>query len=104
MAYLALIGRLDVGQLVAVIAAYKDLPTPLKELIDWDQERQNVEVKYAQVVEQFNVKGLIDPRVQTLVTETPEPSLKPLSVVDLTHVDDGGYEGARPSGDGCSSR
>src|SRR6185295_13976354 len=49
--YLALIGRLDVGQLVAVIAAYKDLPTPLKELIDWDQERQNVEVKYAQVVE-----------------------------------------------------
>jgi putative ABC transport system ATP-binding protein len=88
--YLALIGRLDVGQLVAVIAAYKDLPTPLKELIDWDQERQNVEVKYAQVVEQFNVKGLIDPRVQALVTETPEPIRKPLSVVDLTHVDDGG--------------
>ena len=35
--YLALQGRLDIGQLVAVIAAYKDLPGPLKELIDWDQ-------------------------------------------------------------------
>jgi len=88
--YLALIGRLDVGQLVAVIAAYKDLPTPLKELIDWDQERQNVEVKYAQVVEQFNVKGLIDPRLQALVTESPDPIQKPLSAVDLMHTDDGG--------------
>ncbi|MBR7552134.1 hypothetical protein KC220_26675, partial [Mycobacterium tuberculosis] len=52
---LALQGRLDIGQLVAVINAYKDLPGPLKELIDWDQSRQDVQVKYAQVVEQFNV-------------------------------------------------
>ena len=36
--YLALQGRLDIGQLVAVIAAYKDLPGPMKELIDWDQD------------------------------------------------------------------
>ncbi|MGI9394893.1 MAG: ABC transporter transmembrane domain-containing protein, partial [Boseongicola sp.] len=35
--YLAIQGRIDIGQLVAVIAAYKDLPGPLKELIDWDQ-------------------------------------------------------------------
>ena len=34
--YLAIRGQLDVGQLVAVIGAYKDLPGPLKELIDWD--------------------------------------------------------------------
>ena len=27
----------DIGALVAVIAAYKDLPGPVKELIDWDQ-------------------------------------------------------------------
>ena len=48
-------GQLDIGQLVAVIAAYKDLPGPLKDLIDWDQARQDVQVKYAQVVEQFTV-------------------------------------------------
>ena len=53
--YLALQGRLDIGQLVAVISAYKDLPGPLKELIDWDQTRQDVQVKYVQVVEQFSV-------------------------------------------------
>ena len=43
-------GRLDIGQLVAVISAYKDLPSPIKDLIDWDQQRLDVQVKYAQVV------------------------------------------------------
>ncbi len=51
--YFALKGRLDIGQLVAVIAAYRDLPPPLKELIDWDQQRLDVQVKYEQVVQQF---------------------------------------------------
>ena len=55
--YQALKGSLDIGQLVAVIAAYKDLPGPMKELIDWDQARQDVQVKYQQVVEQFTVDG-----------------------------------------------
>lgn len=52
--YLALRGSLDIGQLVAVIAAYRDLPPPVKELIDWDQQRLDVHIKYAQVVEQFS--------------------------------------------------
>src|SRR4029079_10996619 len=51
--YLALRGELDIGQLVAVISAYKDLPAPIKELIDWDQQRVDVEIKYQQVMEQF---------------------------------------------------
>ncbi|CAH1679076.1 conserved membrane hypothetical protein [Hyphomicrobiales bacterium] len=53
--YLALAGRLDLGQLVAVIAAYRDLPTPVKELIDWDQQRLDVEAKFQQVVEHFGL-------------------------------------------------
>ena len=48
---LAISGHLDIGALVAVIAAYKDLPTPIKELIDWDQQRLAVQVKYEQVSE-----------------------------------------------------
>ena len=52
--YLALRGSLDVGQLVAVIAAYRDLPQPVKELIDWDQQRLDVDVKYQQVLQQFS--------------------------------------------------
>jgi putative ABC transport system ATP-binding protein len=51
--YLALTGRLDIGQLVAVIAAYRELPPPVKELIDWDQQRLDVQVKYDQVMDQF---------------------------------------------------
>ncbi len=64
--YLTLRGTLDVGQLVAVINAYKDLPGPLKELIDWDQARQDVQVKYEQVVENFEVEDLINPTLHTL--------------------------------------
>ncbi|MFJ5370092.1 ABC transporter transmembrane domain-containing protein [Bosea sp. CER48] len=52
--YFALQGRLDIGQLVAVIAAYRDLPSPIKELIDWDQQRNDVTIKYEQVISQFS--------------------------------------------------
>lgn len=87
---LALQGRLDIGQLVAVINAYKDLPGPLKELIDWDQARQDVQVKYAQVVEQFNVDRLVDPQIQALAP-TPAARLEhSLHAVNLTVLDDSG--------------
>ena len=57
--YFALKGSLDIGQLVAVIAAYRDLPPPLKELIDWDQQRLDVQVKYDQVVQHFSPERLL---------------------------------------------
>ncbi|MEI2298175.1 ABC transporter transmembrane domain-containing protein [Ensifer sp. MJa1] len=88
--YFALQGRLDIGQLVAVIGAYKDLPGPLKELIDWDQARQDVQVKYAQVVEQFSIEPLLDPQVQAVTTGSAEPLTGPLAAVNLTVTDDGG--------------
>ena len=88
--YLALKGRLDIGQLVAVIAAYKDLPGPLKELIDWDQNRQDVQVKYQQVVEQFSVDNIMDPKLQALTTEPVKPLTDPLCAASLTLSDDSG--------------
>ena len=68
--YLAITGRLDIGQLVAVIAAYKELPSPLKDLIDWDQQRLDVQVKYTQVVEQFTIGKILDPVLQKLEPST----------------------------------
>jgi len=59
--YFVITGQLDVGQLVAVIIAYKDLPGPIKELIDWDLQRQDVEIKYNQVMEQFQPEGMRPP-------------------------------------------
>ncbi|MBW9113271.1 ATP-binding cassette domain-containing protein [Rhizobium cauense] len=88
--YLALQGRLDIGQLVAVISAYKDLPGPLKELIDWDQMRQDVQVKYQQVYEQFNVEPLIDGKIQDISPEAVGALTAPLVVTNLTVSDDSG--------------
>ncbi|MBX3581624.1 MAG: ABC transporter ATP-binding protein [Rhizobiaceae bacterium] len=67
---LAIRGSLDIGQLVAVIAAYKDLPGPIKELIDWDYQRLDVQVKYTQVVNAFDVSPLAPPDTQALQTES----------------------------------
>src|SRR5690349_7980134 len=67
--YLVIRGRLDIGTLVAVIAAYKDLPSPIKELIDWDQQRLDVQIKYTQVIEQFTVEDLAPAKLQA-----PQPA------------------------------
>ena len=92
--YLALNDKLDIGQLVAVIGAYKDLPGPLKELIDWDQNRQDVQVKYQQVISQFAVNGMMDPALQTVSTQSAAGQLpSPLATVNLGVIDDSGAVG-----------
>ena len=73
--FLAILGLLDIGQLVAVISAYKDLPSPVKDLIDWDQQRLDVEVKYSQVIEQFSV----DPSVELLPPPDYDGPVPPLT-------------------------
>jgi len=88
--YFALQGRLDIGQLVAVINAYKDLPGPLKELIDWDQNRQDVQVKYQQVVEQFSIDDITNAELHTVTTDAVPALAGPLGVVNLVLSDDGG--------------
>ena len=88
--YLAISGRLDIGALVAVIAAYKDLPGPVKELIDWDQERMDTSIKYAQVIEQFSVEDLA-PSAQQAVLEAPLlPRQGQVRVNNLSLLDDSG--------------
>jgi putative ABC transport system ATP-binding protein len=88
--YFALRGRLDIGQLVAVIAAYKDLPTPIKELIDWDQQRLNVEVKFAQVAEQFDVERMMPADVQALRVEPSIAIESGIAIQNLSALDDSG--------------
>jgi len=76
--FLVIKGSLDIGTLVAVIAAYKDLPSPIKELIDWDQQRLDVQIKYTQVVEQFTVEDIVPPEQQAPM---PAPQLPGSGVV-----------------------
>lgn len=82
--YLALQGRLDIGQLVAVITAYRDLPGPIKELIDWDQQRADVTVKYEQVVSAFAKEALIPPDPEQ--QPAPIESNLPITAVGLRVV------------------
>lgn len=82
--YLALKGRLDIGQLVAIIAAYRDLPTPIKELIDWDQQRADVTVKYEQVVSQF-AKDVLIPADDA--AQPPVPADAPIELTGVRVLD-----------------
>ncbi len=88
--YLAITGRLDIGQLVAVIAAYKELPSPLKDLIDWDQQRLDVQVKYTQVVESFTLAKVLDPELQKLESVTPKRIESGISASGIVIRDESG--------------
>ncbi len=85
---LAISGHLDIGALVAVIAAYKDLPAPIKELIDWDQQRLDVQIKYEQVIGQFQPPLLIDPSRQAVDNDSGAPFEGEISASALTLLDD----------------
>ncbi len=83
-------GSLDIGTLVAVIAAYKDLPSPIKELIDWDQQRLDVQIKYTQVMEQFTVEDLLPAQLQAPVPDPRLPREGRLRASNLTLAGEAG--------------
>ena len=89
--YFAIRGSLNVGQLLGVINAYKDLPTPINGLIMWDQKRVDIDVKYAQIVEQFNVRGLMPAEQQWPSEEAVEPLEGEIHVANLSVTDDTGH-------------
>lgn len=83
-------GEMDLGQLVAVIAAYKDLPSPIRELINWDQQRLDVQIKYSQVIEQFESENMIEEAMQEPVMEPVPPLTGAVSAVNLGVTDETG--------------
>jgi putative ABC transport system ATP-binding protein len=89
---LAFAGKVDLGIIVAVINAYKDLPGPVKELIDWDQQRQSVQIQYEQVVEQFEPDGMIPETLQAIATTPPEPLSGDIAFNGVIVVDDNGVK------------
>ena len=85
---LAIYGQLDIGALVAVIAAYKDLPSPIKELIDWDQQRNDVQIKYEQVIEQFMPQQILAPEQQDPDADEGPPLTGEIVVQSVGLVDE----------------
>ena len=98
--YFVLQGELEIGTLVAAIAAHKDLASPWKELLAYYEMQADIQVKYEQVIAQFDLPGMRDPNFQL-----DEPAEVPhltgeLAAANLTlHDDHGG-----PVIDGVSFR
>jgi len=57
--YLVIQGELSFGALVAVLAAYKDLSDPWKELLNYYQIKEDARVKYDLLVETFQPAGML---------------------------------------------
>src|SRR5262249_46991846 len=86
---LAIEGHIDVGGLVAVIGAYKDLPGPIKELLDWYQQLQDVQIKYEQVVEQFQPQSMLPASVQDPTADASLSLDGDIAVNNLVLTEDG---------------
>ena len=62
--YLVIRGSLSFGALVAVLAAYKDIASPWKELLGYYQSKEDVRIKYEALIESFQHPGAMDERLQ----------------------------------------
>jgi ABC-type multidrug transport system fused ATPase/permease subunit len=90
--YLVIAGDLTFGALVAVLAAYKDVSAPWKELLGWYEQKEDTRIKYDQLYEQFMVPGMLDPELQA-IPEGEVPRLYGRAVVNnLTYVDEHGVK------------
>jgi putative ABC transport system ATP-binding protein len=87
--YFVIRGELSLGALVAVLAAFKDLTSPWKDLLRYYEIKEDARVKYAQIVEQFQPPGMIDAR---FLDEEPEQAgslAGDLVAINLGYSEDG---------------
>ncbi len=87
--YLVIAGDMTIGALTAVLAAYKDLSSPWKELLGYYQLQADIKVKYEQVIEQFDPPGLLDETLQLTDDAGPEAPGRTLDVAGLSYAEDG---------------
>ncbi len=88
--YFAIQGTMDVGSVVAALLAYNQLPAPVRDLINWDQQRLDVQIKYEQVIQQFNPDNILDDALQQPSDGPPEPLGGDLTFANVSVVDDTG--------------
>ena len=85
--YLVITGRMDIGALVASIAAYKDLPAPIKGIIDWDQQRLLNQIRYEQAIEDFANTNITPAERQAPLDTPPAPIETGYEVHNLSVLD-----------------
>ena len=88
--WLVIRGDLSFGALVAVLAAYKDLASPWKELLTYYQMMEDSRIKYEQVVQQFQPEDIM-PLAQLIEDrELPRPLPSPLALHNVGVVTEDG--------------
>lgn len=86
--YFVIQGELSLGALVAVLAAYKDIGPPWKELLKFYQITEDVRVKYAQIIEQFQPENMLEVDLQETVPEQIPPIKGTLVASNLRYTED----------------
>jgi ABC-type multidrug transport system fused ATPase/permease subunit len=71
--YLVIRGSLSFGALVAILAAYKDLASPWKELLNYYQIKEDARLRYDLLYEIFEPPGMLETR---LLSEEPPQGVK----------------------------
>ena len=82
-------GDITFGALVAVLAAYKDLASPWKELLRYYQLMEDVKIKYDQVIEQFEPPDILEPELQRNPEGPVEPIKGELALSNVSLSEDG---------------
>lgn len=88
--YLVIRGDLSIGALVAVLAAYKDLAPPWKELLNYYQRMEDAKIKYQQLVERFDPPNMFAEEVMASSLEGGEPLSGEIVASNLTLEEDEG--------------
>ncbi|MEC8462592.1 MAG: ABC transporter ATP-binding protein [Pseudomonadota bacterium] len=88
--WLVINGDLEIGTLMAAIAAHKDLAAPWKELLNFYQRQADAKIKYEQVMEQFQPAGMIEQSRQLDEPEKIEPLTGEVSATGLSLIDETG--------------
>jgi putative ABC transport system ATP-binding protein len=88
--YLVIKGDLTLGALVAVIGAHKELYSPWKELLSHYQLTWDSQIKFEQVVAQFDPAGLRDEALQSADPTEEVPLTGPLRAANLTLTSEDG--------------
>ncbi len=88
--YLVIVGQLSLGSLVAVLAAYKDMYSPWKDLIDYYQKAEDARVRFEQLKGFFARSNLLDKSMIEAEPDHFDFSNLPLVVSNVTVEKDEG--------------
>jgi putative ABC transport system ATP-binding protein len=89
--YFVLRGDLSIGSMVAVLVAYKDLSGPWKELLRYYQRKEDVKVKYSQVIQQFNPQNMLETEIIDQRPESLEFPDREIQANNIRYTEDGLY-------------